>query len=346
MKKLPSLNGLRAISIIIVIISHFEYKHYFAFHNIFSPNSLALLSDGQFGVNVFFVISGFIITSLLLAEEKKHPVNLKNFYIRRSLRIFPAYFFLLFVYYLLELSGIIEIPRTSWITSLTYTKDFFIGEDWYTGHFWSLSMEEHFYLFWPFLFLYKRTRSISPWVLIAIPVIFRFPVSYFYPNRLSIHDLNIVMRIDSIAIGCLFAIHKDRILSRIQSRWNTIVFVSVIVLMSLAYIQHNLPNNHFVVTIHNVLGTPHGVIANFAIAFIMFYSVFGPKNWWYSFLNTKAMNFIGVLSYSLYLWQELFIYDTQLFINKLPFNLIFLFGAALFSYYLVEKPFLKLKSKY
>ena len=236
MKRFPSLNGLRAVSIIIVIISHFEFQEYFSFHNLFSPNSLGLFSDGQFGVNVFFVISGFLITSLLLAEELRHPIDLKGFYIRRTLRIFPAYYFLLCVYFILQLLGYIKIPGSAWVTSITYTKDLFIGKDWYTGHAWSLSIEEHFYLFWPFLFRVKKARKIAPWLLVLVPIIFKFSFSYVFPDRPRIHDLNLFSRIDSIAVGCLFAINKEGIYRWLQSKWQEVFAFSVILLFILEYL--------------------------------------------------------------------------------------------------------------
>src|ERR1700731_4127363 len=120
MERLPSLNGLRAISIAIVISFHL-----IRFNLDVDPTPFLHfpIFDGQFGVNVFFVISGFLITSLLLNEEKeKGGISLKNFYTRRTLRIFPAYLFLLFAYWCLQLMGYLKVPQSAWVTALTYTK--------------------------------------------------------------------------------------------------------------------------------------------------------------------------------------------------------------------------------
>jgi peptidoglycan/LPS O-acetylase OafA/YrhL len=111
--KYPSIGGLRAISVILVIIFHLNLQQHI-FHNLEKYPLLApilsFLQDGQLGVNVFFVISGFLITSLLMEEERLNKaISLKGFYIRRTLRIFPAYYFLLFVYLLLQLDGIIKL---------------------------------------------------------------------------------------------------------------------------------------------------------------------------------------------------------------------------------------------
>ncbi|HVG40283.1 MAG TPA: acyltransferase, partial [Chitinophagaceae bacterium] len=112
-KLLPSINGLRAISILLVIISHVAVYYQ------------ADWFIGQFGVNVFFILSGYLITRLLLVEEEsKGTINLKKFYVRRTLRIFPAYYFMLLVYFILQVAGIIYLNSFAWLTALTYTKYF------------------------------------------------------------------------------------------------------------------------------------------------------------------------------------------------------------------------------
>ena len=115
--KYPSLNGLRAISILLVIIDHL-CKHYDIFKNFIYeiptiPRLVLLfIQDGALGVNIFFVISGFLITSLLLQEEEStQTISVKNFYLRRTLRIFPAYYTLLLFYFVLQLFGYIQLSN-------------------------------------------------------------------------------------------------------------------------------------------------------------------------------------------------------------------------------------------
>ncbi|MEP6747110.1 MAG: acyltransferase [Bacteroidota bacterium] len=349
-EKFSSINGLRAISIIIVIIHHLELK-YEIFTRLRDIKLLYpvinFLTDGHFGVNVFFVISGFLITSLMLQEEAKtKTVSLKNFYIRRTLRIFPAYYFLLLFYLLIQHYGVISISHASWLTSITYTKYFNWNLDWYTSHFWSLSVEEHFYLFWPLVFVFaKRIRTHVALALFLVVPFIRIFAHYHTISWLN--DLTIFLRIDAIAIGCLFALHKDWILARLSKNWSLVFWTSIVVficwtnlgLLSYQYKLHSGP-------LFIPLGIGDGTIANIVIAVIMMYSVFGPRKQWYTFLNLKWMNFIGILSYSIYLWQQFFLNNTGQFYNTLPVNLIFIVMAALFSYYLIEKPFLKLKSKF
>ena len=153
-------------------------------------------------------------------------------------------------------------------------------------------------------------------------------------------------RANTLAIGCLFAIHKDAIVNYLQAKWAFVIAIAITTILLLSYFENNFPSNLIVGKLFYVLGGTDGIISSFAIAFIMFYSIYGPKNWWYWLLNTKLFNYIGLLSYSLYLWQQLFTYKSDMFINKAPFNILFLILAALFSYYIIEKPFLKLKEKF
>jgi peptidoglycan/LPS O-acetylase OafA/YrhL len=349
-QKYPSINGLRAVSICLVIISHLALQY-----NIFSNIShivwlqpfIYFSSNGQLGVDVFFVISGFLITTLLLQEEENtQTISLKNFYIRRTLRIFPAYFFLLFVYFILQSFHYIHINRDSWITALTYTKYFNWQSDWYTSHAWSLSIEEHFYIIWPFFFIAgdKIRKVFTIFLICIVPVIrtyiYLFPVTW-------ISELSIFIRIDSIAVGCLFALYRDPILNVVRPHFTKLFYVSIILLFFSRYFPKAADLVHLkCLFIPLGLKDGTGTIANILIAIIMMYSIFGNKGIWYKLLNLRFMNYLGILSYSIYLWQQPFIRNTDYWVNQMPQNLFFIFAAALFSYYLIEKPFLKLKSRF
>ncbi len=161
------------------------------------------------------------------------------------------------------------------------------------------------------------------------------------------NDYTIFTRIDAIAIGCVFALHKEVILTKISKNWPLTFWGSICAFILWTNIFQITSSYHIRLGfIFLPLGVGHGTIANIAIAFIMMYSVFGPHRLFYKFLNLKAMNYVGVLSYSIYLWQQFFIYNTNLWCNIFPINLLFIFLAAVFSYYIIEKPFLKLKAKF
>jgi peptidoglycan/LPS O-acetylase OafA/YrhL len=344
---LPSLNGLRAVSIILVMFHHLSEKNYLLRFN--APALLTpfadFFQDGHLGVNIFFVISGFLITFLLLAEEEKTgSISLRNFFVRRVIRIFPAYYFLLLVYFLLQVSGKIQITANSWFSAITYTKYLNWQRDWYTSHAWSLSVEEHFYLFWPFLFLYARKlRKLAALSLFLIVPFIRVFL-YYHPVE-HLNDLTIFTRIDGIAIGCLCALYKGEIMI-VRTRLAVfLVWTSFVGLFLLRYLPL-LTDRMNLSFIWIPLGLTHGTIGNIFIATIMMYSIFGPTNRWYTLLNSKFFNYLGVLSYSIYLWQQVFLANTGSFFTSIPTNLAGICIMALFSYYVVEKPFLKLKAKF
>jgi peptidoglycan/LPS O-acetylase OafA/YrhL len=339
-----SLNGLRAISIMIVIVSHLALN-YAVFPEFLK--AVPLITDGKFAVNVFFVISGFLITRLLMKEEcTPQGISLKNFYIRRTLRIFPAYYFLLFVYFLLSGFGFMHLSDQSWLTSITYTKYFNWNQDWYTGHAWSLSIEEHFYLLWPLFFTLgpKARKYFIFAVLLIIPM---FRIFSYYQEVSWINPLTIFYRFDAIATGCLFGLYQDKIIRILAANWKKYFYAAITLLLLLpllAYLNDTYEWNIDLFII--AVGGTYGTIANLMIAVILLCSVFGLEGSWFKFLNSAIMERIGVWSYSIYLWQQLFTANKEHFINRLPFNILFIFIAALGSYYFIEKPFLRLKTRF
>jgi len=158
--------------------------------------------------------------------------------------------------------------------------------------------------------------------------------------------MTIFTRIDAIAIGCILALYKERIISILRPYLKILFFLSVFSLMILGHIHINYLENYYLLMICNALLTSHGTIANFCTGIIILYSINNTKGIWFKFLNTKLLNFIGILSYSLYLWQQIFLIGSNSTFRDFPQNLIFLFAMALFSYYVIEKPFLKLKHKF
>ena len=345
--KYPSLNGLRAISLVFVILIHEQVNRHI-FDNINQNKFLYIVTNflctGLLGVHIFFVISGFLITSLLLQEERKNQtVSLKNFYIRRTLRIFPAYYFMLLVYFMLQCLGYINIEKQSWITALTYTKYFNWSLEWFTAHLWSLSIEEQFYLFWPLVFVFApRYRKLIAIIIIPLVPGIRI-LQHFYPiNNLNDHTL--LFSVDSLAVGCLCALYTDEILNIVKNHWGKLFYISLSLLAILHVLSINktLNANLFFIT----FGFTCGPIANFLISAIMMYSIFGPQKQWFKFLNLRFINYIGLLSYSLYLWQQIFTSEVTWWVAAFPQNLLSIVLAALVSYYIIETPFLKLKDKF
>ncbi len=342
--QIPSLNGLRAISILLVIASH--YKKNYAF-TIAYP--FGFFFNGHFGVNIFFIISGFLITKLLLSEESTNgKISLANFYKRRTLRIFPAYYFLLIVYAFMQFFHLIYLDPISWITSIFYLKYFYMtGEE--TLHFWSLSVEEHFYLLYPPCFVYfrKHLTKIAWTVIILVPII---RIIGYIKNY---SQFSLFQRADALMIGCLIALHEQRInavIERLSWKINPslsvlILITSILGLYGISYLNFKYPLHLGFFTVP--FGDPFGTLSSFLIGMLMLFSI-KYRNAWYTFLNFPVMDYIGKLSYSLYLWQEIFAYPPAKLplLKIMPISLVCLFITANFSYFCIEKPFLRLKKRY
>ncbi|MFT3932628.1 MAG: acyltransferase [Chitinophagaceae bacterium] len=353
---IPSLNGLRAISILMVIFYHL-LQHHFLPDNTFTRLAGHLLFNGQLGVNIFFVISGFLITSLLMREKAyTGGISLRKFYGRRAIRIFPAYYFLLLVYFILQLLGFIHLSGQNWFSCLTYTRQFFPDSSYETSHLWSMSVEEVFYLIWPLLFmlLAKRVTPVS-WVLILIVTIARI-FQYAYP----VPGLNntIMSTGDALLVGCLFAIHNDKIKSWVlrYKKWYILIFPALaiaVLIYSYFFYLNTASSKPAADVLYRMQSLAYafvgniGLITNLLIGLFIVISINIAHSLWYRFLNLRPMEIIGRLSYSLYLWQQIFTSGkVHFYHNSFFLVMITIFGAAAISYYLIERPFFKLKSKF
>jgi len=294
-----------------------------------------LFAHAALGVRIFFVISGYLITHLLLEEIRQYGnVSLPLFYARRALRILPA--FLLFVAALVILSrlSIIWLPPGSLLTVLTYTVNFSTRSVWYTGHLWSLSVEEQFYFLWPFAVRFLPPRS---WTAVAL-VAFFSNIGFGAFHRLlgfRLFGLDPAQQFFAfpfvcgpIAIGCLLAIWEEPI-RRVGRR--LFVHPAGIAVILLILIADTLSRE------------PIGSAGlDLLLAFFVARCVFHPQDAVGRFLNLGLMRFIGKLSYSLYLWQQLFFHKSV--IPVFPLNVIAMAGLANASYFLLERPFLKMRS--
>ena len=169
----PSLNGLRAISILMVLIFHFI--------DLYHPGKLAgIYFIGPLGVNIFFVISGFLITTLCIKEKVlTGNLSLRSFYTRRALRILPVAYLYVFVVivinsiFKLHIGPVYFLAAFLLVMNLSIARQF--GSDWNLAHYWSLSVEEQFYLFFPVI-LKKAWRL---YIALLLLVIFIVPFVYY-----------------------------------------------------------------------------------------------------------------------------------------------------------------------
>jgi peptidoglycan/LPS O-acetylase OafA/YrhL len=328
--RIPSLDGLRTISIILVIIGHFVYV-------------LGLGEFGNFGVlgvRVFFVISGFLITGLLLKEiEKTGKINLIQFYFRRTLRIFPPYYFYLLIIFGATLLGFLSIPLISFISPLTYTSNYFNPANWYLGHAWSLSVEEQFYLIVPGVLLLlgiRKTKILLCLVVLASPLI-RVFIFKLFGDEATWVPKGFQSNMDSLAIGCLLSLfyndlHQNSFyLKFLKSK---LVFILPIIIIFLNFLtDHPIIYYGFCISVLNLL-----------IVLCLDWVVTNYDSAVGKLLNSAPMVTLGAMSYSIYLWQQPFFNpDDQTILTKTPYNFIGLAVMTLISYYFVEKYSLKLR---
>lgn len=329
--RIPSLDGIRAIAVAFVCLSHL----------IGGPT--APLDVGTVGVRAFFVLSGFLITTLLLSEyDRRGTINLPRFYFRRAIRIFPAYYTYLAVIALAGSLGVIALRRNDLLYGLTYTVNYFMPQSSaFVQHAWSLAVEEQFYLLWPaVLVLAGRRRGLQLALLYvcAAPII-----------RIIVHEsLSDPMKgtiryrfetvADALAAGCVLAGYRARLWAIpwyqriLTSRWFWIVPLAVI---GLAFIKSN--------AFQAILGAS---VMNIGLVLITDRGMRLSTSPVGRLLNTRVFVATGVLSYSIYLWQQPFLAAHQVaWWAALPANIVFTVLAALASYYLIERPFLALRTR-
>ena len=345
----PKLDSLRAIAVILVIISHwFSSQHFINRYT----------SNGTIGVTLFFVLSGFLITGILinykvqLAKKKRGFINaLKVFYWRRTLRIFPIYYLLLSIVILFKLAAI----HDAFWWHFVYASNFYF---WIQGsfqgpfsHFWSLAIEEQFYLIWPLLILIVPIRRYMILFLTAILTAFLF-------RLMSITESNEMSRflllgsIDSFAIGALFALVHKGILT-IPNKWKEVRMQSqlgigfFIVSQSLMYLP--LSRNWYLAVYLCLLSCSFGWMILAACR--KNEATTNPN-----LLNNRILIYLGKISYGLYLYHNFIPCFYGLNLSWIPaeFSLyvvqfirfsVLLFVASV-SWYFIEKPMLKLKNSF
>ena len=208
MKYIKALDGVRALAILLVMLFHFYF----------------LVEVGWIGVQLFFVLSGFLITSILLdAKSDALGQYLKRFYWRRSLRIFPLYY--LYLIGIALLYAVAHIPedfmsKISYLIFYNYNHyPIFesLSHDVTFTHFWSLSVEEQFYLFWPFIIYFLSTRQLKVlliFIIVAVPVFRYFIYDWLLENNYPLADLGQIVyrltpaQIDSFAFGAAIPIFR------------------------------------------------------------------------------------------------------------------------------------------
>lgn len=315
-RRIPSLDGLRAISITLVILSHLvKWKH---------VSAAVLGSYGSLGVFIFFVLSGYLITKLLLREhERTSTISLSDFYLRRAFRIFPAAFAFLAVVVVLYWK------QMTWFhvaAAVFYLANLDVTRPWIFGHLWSLSIEEQFYLLWPFALKrwYRRRIAIALCAFLVTPI-FQTALYAFHVHSGLAASLPVFS--SQLAIGCLLAILAPRI-PKVPG-WLALGMLAALILIPWFPAISPARTLFLLFVLEPLL--------HISAAGLVLHVIQVP----YRALNWLPVAWLGRISYSLYLWQELFCSNASLhggYFLALP-----AIGCACLSYYLIEQPMLRLR---
>jgi len=340
---IPSLDGLRAVSFMIVFVAH-AGVHTF---------------PGGFGVTVFFFLSGFLITTLMRMErEATGTVNLPHFYLRRVLRILPPFYLVLLFAISLTLLGILPGPLKPpplIAQSLHFFNYWHIwkggdGAPMGTVPYWSLAVEEHFYLLFPMLYLAASRRLARPaqakafWALCALICAWRcflvFVIGVPEDRTYMASDT----RFDSIFFGCALAIGANPVLDRpriAEPWWKWVIVPAALALLTFTFLYRT---PWFRETIRYSL---QGI----ALTPIFISAVRYPGWLPYRILNLKPVAFFGVLSYVLYLVHQVVLFSLGFQIPNVHGAVRAVLGLALsvliavIVHYAVEKPSQNLRKR-
>jgi peptidoglycan/LPS O-acetylase OafA/YrhL len=339
-----------------VIVLH-TLQRYSLTHNV--PFVFFVLGNGSMGVFIFFVISGYLITTLLLRErDKTSKISLKSFYIRRAFRILPPlYLYILFITVLWLTGHLPGMNRRELITALTFTRNYvpYVGL-WAMEHFWSLCIEEQFYLVWPALLVFcclvqhkgGQGRRLATRIALAVIVVEPFIRVFSYRFLPTFHNPGAFhMQADGLMFGALGALQQGH--ARFERIYARATRVPWLVPFLLFFVSGALG-----MKFQNYWNMPFGMtIDGFLILMWLLWLVRNPVSISGRIFNQPAVAWVGCLSYSLYIWQTFFLHYRNIDVftrngwwNTFPVSWMCILAAAVFSYYCVELPALRVRDSF
>jgi peptidoglycan/LPS O-acetylase OafA/YrhL len=351
-QRVPILDGLRGIAILMVLVVHLSYL----------PNSgprhplvVSLLGAGAVGVDLFFVLSGFLITGILL-DTRHQPHYFRNFYARRTVRIFPLYYGVLIVTLLL-VPAILHLSQQTprawdlWLWTYTYNLPMAwpaLGRPTQPnlnfGHFWTLAVEEQFYLIWPLVvfLLNKRTLYAALAGMVLAAAVRAWTMSHIGIEN-DVAKFFTLARCDGLCVGALLAVVVRRHNIRALARWATPVFLMAIILFPLLLLdRHTFGALKWLNQTLTVLA--------FGAALVILLDT-RPTSLLHRTVTHPILLFFGKYSYAIYIFHYLLKPQFERIfasgkIGAAPFVLLASACATLLafaSWHLYEKHFLKLK---
>jgi peptidoglycan/LPS O-acetylase OafA/YrhL len=338
MKRIPQLDAVRGFAVLLVLVHNTD---------VYPSLHLGLISrNGWMGVDLFFVLSGFLITGILL-DTKQSGGYFRNFYARRCLRIWPLYYSaLLFIFVILpilrpsEAHAVFETRSSPWWSFLIFLQNFLVPiptmATGLLGVTWSLAVEEQFYLIWPLIVRFCTEAQLRK---IAIAVVCVSPMLRFY---LSLHRVNIYSntfcRLDGLMAGALLALviraHGFAPTKFLRRAW-----ITLLVAAPLALLLEIFPARWIVFSL----------TAAASVAFV-YLSLFATQNWFRAILTNRFLVYTGIISYGIYLLEKIPLDAAKILgLDKHPFLSLSITTAATYaiaalSWRLLEKPVLRLKA--
>jgi len=331
--RIPSLDGIRAVSIAMVVAWHLSSSGS-------APwlGQLWRIDSGNLGVRIFFVISGYLITSLLLVEHARTgTIDLRRFYFRRACRIMPAFYFFLAAVALAGAFGVVPVSRSALLRAATYTSNY-LGTGWTLGHSWSLAVEEQFYLLWPSLIVLLGVRRsfMGAAIMLLLSPTFR-GIAAVSGHWLDNPRYSFECVADALATGCLLAYARPWLWN--QPPYRRLLERRAMELWPIAILGIAAASarwEHF--------GAIAGLtLLNIAIAVWIDWCLRFPESRVGRVLNARPIAFVGVLSYSIYLWQQPFLRQGHTL--RFPLSILCIGALALVSFFLVEQPMLRLRAR-
>jgi peptidoglycan/LPS O-acetylase OafA/YrhL len=343
---LPVLDGIRGFAVLLVILFHF-YS----------------IGFGWLGVDLFFVLSGFLITGILIgSKENKH--YFRNFYARRTLRIFPLYYFSLIIFYLLSNSNAVTLKDPEYYTKnaewyFLYIQNWLYAfdgwpKDHVLNHFWSLAIEEQFYLFWPVVIYIVPSRHL---LVTCISLIFISLGSRYYTwyngMEAPFQFVATICRLDGLAAGSAIAV-----LLRTHQQWlqkiaSVLLLTTVPVILLLYILSGTVKYDHY-----------YYLTAGFTV-FDLFWAAIlilslKEYNMLHKFFSARWLTWLGKYSYGIYvyhwiIYQLFWPHFREMTGNPLIADVRYLYGTiclmitlivAVGSYHLLESPLLRMKKHF
>ena len=344
---LPSFDGWRAIAILFVVLAHGSDSIAEALggHSVTVGTHLI----GTFGVQIFFGLSGLLITTRLISSESRTgQISLKSFYIRRAFRILPASLAFLGVVGILAWVGVLPVSLRGWLSAVLFFSNYSTADSgWYLGHFWSLAVEEHFYFVWPlaFLLLKNSKRRIVAVIVFALLVaiwraadLFFHITGYTSPWSLWVRS---DIQADGIAWGVVFALlYED---AKWKPKLEQFLRQPRVVLGLLAALLGCLilPSVHW--KLYFLLLPIRAAVIPLLILAVLI----NKDGVIHALLETPIFKSLGRLSYSIYLWQQLFLVWATAAVGSMsplqtfPLNFIAALICASLSMFLIERPLIR-----